>query len=115
MSKYSITATATYQLALHLNPMQQNTENYTQFGPFPTMEVLRAFYDNEKVEQYKEEGPDRFGGGTKIYVKSFRKGGPLEWYNPLSEAEWIAPSYHGHGVHEILVNVEDVVRIGLAF
>ena len=115
MTKYYINAIATYGFMLALNPMQRNTENFESFGPFVTLEALRVFYDGEKVEMYQEEGPNCFDGGVKVYNKSFRKDGPLEWMNPLTEVEWITPSYFGHGVHEEIMEVTNIVRNGPAF
>jgi hypothetical protein len=110
MPAYHITAVGIYEHFIVLNPMMGNTEQGTQFGPFPSREAALVFYNGEKVEPYKEEGHDSFGNGTKMYSKSFRKGGPLEWYNPLHETELITPGCFGHGIHEVLVRVEQAVK-----
>lgn len=110
MPRYHVTGIATYQFLLVLNPMMGNTENGQQFGPFETMEELKAFYDSQLVERYREEGPNTFDGGVKTYSKTFRKGGPLEWMNPLEDTEWTTPGLFGHGVHEILTKVDDIVK-----
>ena len=93
-----------------LNPMMSNIENGTQFGPFETIEEAREFIENERVEPYQDEGPDMFNGGKmgKKYSKTFRKGGQLEWYNPPHSEE---PDHFGHGLHEVLLRVENVMPI----
>lgn len=40
-----------------------------------TKEALESLLEREKVEPYKE--PD----GDRVWTKTFRKGGPLEWFN----------------------------------
>jgi hypothetical protein len=109
--RYQITAEVEYDYVLILNPMTGNLENRQQFGPFPTREALKAFYDAEVVEPYEDQGPDFFstvGATTKTYRKSFRKGGPLEWMNPLMPSEWEQPGFHHHGVHEVLAQILNV-------
>lgn len=106
--KYRIEANGIYQFWLRLNPMMSNAESGQSFGPFETKEEAIKFYENEKCEPYKDQGPDMFGPGKKTYHKSFKKDGPLEWLNPLHESEFDAPGYFGHGIHEVLSHVEDV-------
>lgn len=110
MSSYQITAIGDYQFYIILQPMMGNTEGKKEFGPFNTREELMAFYNAEKVEPYSEEGPNMFGDGPKQYRKSFRKGGPLEWMNPLMESEFEAPGWHGHGIYEVISNVRNIVK-----
>lgn len=110
-----ITALATYEYVLVLNPMMSNTEARADFGPFPTKEALMVFYNAEKVEPYKDEGVDTFCDpynktGKKMYRKCFRKGGPLEWMNPLNEQEMQEPGLFGHGIHEVLVKLDNIQR-----
>jgi hypothetical protein len=111
MSRYFVNAIAEYQYTLILNPMMGNTESGSQFGPFLTREAALAFHDGERVELYTDEGVNTFDGGTKRYSKTFRKGGPLEWFNPLMPAERETPGCFGHGVHEVLTNVTQVNRL----
>lgn len=115
MPRYTIQAVGVYGFVLVLNPMMGNTENYKEFGPFDTKDELMAFYNGEKVDSYSEIGPDLFGSGKKTYNKTFRKGGPLEWMNPLMPTEFDTPGHHGHGVHEILLRVEDAIKLSPAF
>ena len=110
MPCYRITAVAVYESYLVLNPMMGNTEGQAKFGPFVTREAALAFYNQYKVDHYTDEGPNTFDGGTKMYTKSFAKGSPLEWMNPLNSFEMDSPGYHGHGIHEVLADVVDIVR-----
>lgn len=122
MPAYQITAVGIFQYILVLNPMMSNTENGQEFGPFNTLQELKDYYQRELVEPYTDEGPNTFDGGTKKYRKTFRKGGPLEWMNPVHEfipvfsqpdinsPEWGKPGHFGHGVHEVLTGVRDVVK-----
>lgn len=111
MTKYQITGIGEYQWILVLNPMMSNTESGQEFGPFNTREELLAFYNSFKVEPYVDEGPDMFGHlEVKKYHKTFSKGSPLEWMNPLRDDELEQPGYHGHGIYEVLVNVEQVIK-----
>ena len=63
---------------------------------------LVEFLERERVELYKEEVEGR------RWAKSFRKGGPLEWFNPPT-----APDYSGsnsmHGIVEYM-SLDDVLR-----
>ena len=111
MTRYAISAIATYEYWLILNPMMGNTENGVQFGPFPTRQDAVAFHNNEMVTPYTEDGPCTFGGGTKSYSKTFRKGGPLEWMNPLQAPEFEKPDDFGHGIHEVLSHVDQVTKL----
>lgn len=115
MPRYNITAVGVYGYVLVLNPMTANTESTAEFGPFESLDELRAFYDAESVEHYKDEGPNMFGPGPKIYYKTFRKGGRLEWMNPLTDSEWESPSYFGHGVYEVLLRVEQVNKLSQVY
>lgn len=110
--RFQISGVAEYGYSLVLNPMTAGIEAYQEFGPFPTMEILKAFYEGEKVPPYRDEGPDLYSGGTKSYSKSFRKGGPLEMMNAFefmnvdwSNAEGFC-NHYGHGVHLKLMNVQ---------
>lgn len=121
MPRYQITAVGVYSYVLVLNPMMGNTENRAQFGPFNSLEELKAFYERDKVEPYQEEGPNTFDGGTKKYWKSFRKGSPLEHMNTLEGScvgkdiiDWTNVdgfrNHYGHGVHLVLDRCEGINR-----
>lgn len=113
MARSMLTAEVDISYYLVLNPMTGRVQEQSPTGPFSSKEEAITFYNNEKVEPYDDEGPDCFNGGTKNYRKAFRKGGPLEWCNPLSDDELQAPGIHGHGIHEkiTLINIIRVDRI----
>ena len=67
---------------LSLNMMRNNAESVDAVAWAETAEELEAFMNREAVEPYSEPGPSGFGHGTQQFHKRFRKGGPLEWYNP---------------------------------
>ena len=54
------------------NMMASQIEILTPIVRAETKEALQAYLDREKVECYRD---GQWG-------KSFRQGGPLEWYNP---------------------------------
>lgn len=111
MTKYDISAIGVYQYLLILNPMMSNTESIQEFGPFTTREEAIEFYNSHKVDPYVEDGPDLFGNvKTKKYSKCFAKGSCLEWMNPLQTDEFEIPGYHGHGIHEVLVTLENIQK-----
>lgn len=73
---------------LYLNPMQaSNIENCVPVYRAETREELERFVESEKVEPYKD-GP---------WHKTFRQGGPLEWYNPPDPEPVFFESYKNVG------------------
>lgn len=60
---------------LQLNPMPSNAENIVPVAWAETKEELEQLLQDEKVESYRDGD----------WYKSFKQGGPLEWYNPPSE------------------------------
>jgi len=66
-------------------------------GRANTREELEALIERETVEPYSEPAEGVYAGQT--WVKTFRRGGPLEWHNPPSifdhflnagtEEEWV--------------------------
>lgn len=115
--RFFITGIAEYHYILVLNPMTSNTETTQVFGPFPDLLAVKAFYEGEKVEPYRDEGPDFFGAGnTKTYNKTFRKGGPLEWCNPIEfvPIDWANEAgfcnHYGQGVHLQVAEVTNIQR-----
>ena len=66
------------------------------------VEELLALYQRERVANYQD---GRWG-------KAFRRGGPLEWFNPtlpdLSLGD-LVPNGLGHGIHE-LVSLDHVLE-----
>jgi len=80
---------------LYMNPMAGRCENVQLVKRFPSIEAAQKFYEGELVESYQDPGADSWG--YKRYNKSFRKGGPLEWYNPLY-GEWWKYRNYGAGL-----------------
>lgn len=118
MPIYKITGEGYYKYRLLLNPMMGGVEQCVEILTAETMAEIKAFYDSQLVEPYSDEGPDCYQFGstpqTKTYHKSFRKGGPLEWYNPLSNPQWDNEEgfrdQWGHGVHFYVEGVGEIVR-----
>jgi hypothetical protein len=57
-------------------------------------EILEQFVERERVDPWIDENHAMANlNGTYRYNKSFRKDGPLEWYNPMSAdgGEYIRP------------------------
>lgn len=67
---------------LQLNMMRNRTESRTAVAFSESKEKLEAFVAGERVEPYGDEGFSDFGGHGTTFQKVFRKGGPLEWFNP---------------------------------
>jgi len=69
---------------LKLNDMRSSqVETLTTVARADTKEELEALMDREKVESYRDDN----------WWKTYRKGGPLEWFNPPC------------GPYEFIVNV----------
>lgn len=83
---------------LVLNPMMGGVEG-TEVFEFETLEQLKAEYNSNLVEPYDDLGPDQYSDGEKNYSKTFRKGSPYEWMNPLTDGELENPGIFGHGIH----------------
>ena len=68
---------------LQLNNMQSNTEQHSPVARAETVEKLMEFLKSETVEPYTDIGYHSFSNNEAYsYNKTFRKSGPLEWYNP---------------------------------
>lgn len=72
-------------MILQLNPMTANYERLTAVARAETREALEAFLLSEKVEPYSDSDGESMCGGR--LNKSFRKGGPLEYFNPPDRNE----------------------------
>ena len=62
---------------LELNPITGRLEQRNVVCMAETRERLEQFMANEAVEEYREDK-----GDGSSWLKRFRSGGPLEWYNP---------------------------------
>lgn len=84
---------------LYLNPMRDRTEARRLVARAETREALMAFVEREIAEPYIDAGERRITHETDMiaqmagglvdehipgwrWQKTFRKGGPLEWFNP---------------------------------
>jgi hypothetical protein len=80
---------------LYLNDMRSShVEDVQPIARSDTQEELQALMNKEKVEAYSEPtelpptSPESepsnydYRANSRTWVKSFRKGGPLEWFNP---------------------------------
>jgi hypothetical protein len=89
---------------LYLNPMQGNSENKALIGRAETKTELEQYLASERVEPYDDgegEGTVEYGRfipGT--WHKVYRKGGPLEWYNPPEWSEGFFESLVDFGTKE---------------
>lgn len=82
---------------LRLNDMRgPKVEVLTDICIADTKEELENFIKTETVESYKDETPEN------KWTKVFKKGGPLEWYNP--------PTSIDHCFMEILSEEDYVER-----
>lgn len=67
---------------LLLNDMRHSkVEFLTPVARAKNVEDLGVFVKTHKVDLYMDE-EERGDGGTYQWAKEFRKGSPLEWYNP---------------------------------
>lgn len=107
---YLIEAVAEFHYQLVLNPIRSSAESQRFFGPFPTIEGVIAFYKSHLVEPYTETEPSLYNGQSTVYRKTFRKGSPLEWMNPLPDHDdLLSPTTFGHGIHEVLVDISKLL------
>ena len=60
---------------LWLNPMTDNVESRKAVAKADTREALEQLLERECVEPYQDD----------CWHKTYRKGGPLEWYNPPTD------------------------------
>ena len=82
---------------LTMNPITDRAESVRVAMMSTDRQSLIDRYKNEEVEPYSENG----------YYKTFRKDGPLEWFNSLPNLEQIS-SFNGEGLHEEWVYVENI-------
>lgn len=111
---YTAQVEVTTVFYLVLNPMTSNTETLSDTGPFNTRQEAIEFYESQRVEPYREEGPDMFsfGSNTKMYTKYFRKGSVLEWMNPTDlEALQNGPNVFNQGIHSVVSKTHILQRL----
>ena len=105
--KALIQATAEIYHVLVMNMMRNRTESATEVAKFESKEAAIAFIESEKVPAYIDPGPGEFDQGTVNFNKGFRKGGPLEWFNQLSDSEIQEPNRWGHGIHRVITLLDE--------
>ena len=94
---------------LHLHPRKIRNKSFT--------EIVAASTDYQKLvdwynAQLNPEGPETVvfndtidSGGS--WLKYFKNGSPIEWYNPATTLKLKDPSFDGHGINAQWVNVEE--------
>lgn len=92
---------------LVLNPMRSNTEAADIVAWAYYLDKVQNWYKSQRCEEYTDEGAPSFPvhGKTHQWAKSFKKGSPLEWYNPAS-IELGQTGFYGHGMHMKWVSME---------
>lgn len=82
-----------------------------------TKDELVRFIESESVETYKDDNenirdpePWSCHGTNKSWHKSFRKGGPLEWYNRPSDVV-LDPEYDGGRAELFVWSAPDVPHV----
>ena len=83
---------------LTMNPITDRTESGRIAAMSYSKQALIDFYNQESVERYEDDN----------WSKSFRKGGLLEWLNPLYSFEI---GHYGHGIREEWANVDSLENI----
>jgi hypothetical protein len=69
-------------LGLVLNMMRNKTESLTLVCVSNNRQEIEDLLAAERVEPYSDVGPGAFGDYDQTFYKVYRRGGPLEWYNP---------------------------------
>ena len=114
MARYRADVILETEYVLVMNSIFGQAEQKQIVYRAPTRELVKSFYDSEKVESYTEELPyfDGFSRDTRQmrqYSKQFRKGGPLEDFNALWDSEFITPGIFSHGIHELPLQIIEVI------
>lgn len=76
---------------LDLNPMRGRFEELHTVARADSREALDQYIERERVPDYEEHEDLGYMAvpSGKRWVKRFRKGGPLEWYNPPDRADFV--------------------------
>ena len=82
--------------------MRGNTEECELVAWSENKEVLLKWYNAQKVEPYVDIGRPSFSchGSTHHWHKTFAKGGPLEWFNPMHHQDGEVSRF-GSGIHYV--------------
>lgn len=85
--------------ALVLNMMRDRMERADVVAMSDSREELIQFERAERVEPYSDPGYSGFDGRETEFRKVYRKGGPLEWFNPAGvDLHGPADQDFGHGI-----------------
>ena len=75
---------------LTLNNIHDNAECRTPIVRAETKAQLLAYVEAERVPPYEDKGFNGFfNSNDYVYNKVFRKGGPLELFNPPQDADFV--------------------------
>ncbi len=115
MSRFAITGIGEFKYMLGMMPVYSPKMSAEEVGRFDTIKEAADFYDKEKVKPYLDTAEVRdenyvVTGEVIEVTRFFRKGGPLENYQPLMEKLFIHPDELGCGLHEIVVRIDDVKK-----
>ncbi len=88
---------------LYLNMMRDRAETSQCVAIADDPQELIDWYNSLLTESYSDDFVE--WNGTKTYLKTFRKGSPLEWFNPVSS---FTPDSWGHGIREAWVDAEEL-------
>lgn len=83
---------------LNLAEMHGGVDKSTGVAIFDDIEKLKSYYNSQLAhEPYSDKGYNSYSGSDDYnYHKVFKKGSPLEWYNPLS------PVNNSGGIFEVV-------------
>lgn len=85
-----------------MNDMRGKAENVQEIDmAFPDRQAAIDYINSQKVEPYQDEPSMDDYGHTHGYSKTFKKGSPLEWFNPLSESQMQGDLIWNQGIVEI--------------
>jgi hypothetical protein len=91
--------------ALYMNDMRSSNIEMRSFVCWSrSREALEKLLEDERCEPYSDDSPRE---GHHRWAKSYRKGGPLEWFNPID------PHYamiYGHGIQNLTDQLERMMH-----
>ena len=89
---------------LILNPMKYQIEAQQCVAIADERQKLIDWYNNLKADPYIENTEINGGRSCREFRKYFKKGSPLEWFNPCPDT--FEPSAFGHGIISVWVTEE---------
>ena len=103
MDKETRAITQAKVYALVMNPMTDRAESQRIGAVSYDKQKLIDFHNSELADEIWEDGRFR---------KSFKKGSPLEWLNPIYSTEFEQRGTFGHGIMEDWVIDDGMVEKG---